>query len=155
MRQTLIRALLTLTFVICGLESIAQSTPTENRWDNLIKAISAVESRGNPRAVGGIHVGILQISPILVDECNRINRLKKIDKRFSYNDRYSVEKSIEMFWTVQNFYRPKEEVTDEELQEHMIRLWNGGCGYKKHPRATDGYLNKVLKALEKIESAPE
>lgn len=155
MRQTLIKALLTLTFMICGLESFAQSTPTENRWDNLIKAISAVESKGNPRAVSGKHVGILQISPIAVDECNRINKLKKNKKRFTYKDRYSVEKSIEMFWIIQNFYKPKKEISDSELQEHMIRLWNGGCGYSKNLRATNGYLKKVLKKLEKIETASE
>ena len=162
MRQTLIKALLTLTFMICGLESFAQSTPTENRWDNLIKAISAVESKGNPRAVSGKHVGILQISPIAVDECNRINKLKKNKKRFTYKDRYSVEKSIEMFWIIQKFYKPKKEISDLELQEHMsdlelqehmIRLWNGGCGYSK--KATNGYLKKVLKELEKIETASE
>ena len=153
MRRTLIKALLTLTFMICGLESVAQSTPTENRWDNLIKAISAVESGGNPRAVSGKHVGILQISPVAVDDCNRINKLKKNKKRFTYGDRYSVEKSIEMFWIIQDFYKPKKELSDSALQEHMIRLWNGGCGYAKHPKATQGYLNKVLNKLKKIENA--
>ena len=155
MRQTLIKALLTLTFMICGLEIFSQSTPAENRWDNLIKAISAVESKGNPKAVGGIHVGILQISPVLVNECNRINKLKKNNRRFTLDDRYSVEKSVEMFWIVQNFYKPKHEVTDSQLMEHMIRLWNGGCGYMKNPRATDGYLNKVLSALRRIENASD
>jgi hypothetical protein len=143
MRQTLIKALLTLTFMICGLESVARSTPTENRWDNLIKAISAVESKGNPRAVSGKHVGILQISPIVVDDCNRINKLKKSKKRFTYGDRYSVKKSIEMFWIIQHFYNKELNV------EKAIRLWNGGTGYTK--AGTQKYYNKVRKELEKIE----
>lgn len=145
MRQTLIKALLTLTFMICGLESVAQSTPTENRWDNLIKAISAVESKGNPRAVSGKHVGILQISPIVVDDCNRINKLKKNKKRFTYGDRYSVKKSIEMFWIIQHFYNKELNV------EKAIRLWNGGIGYTR--AGTQKYYNKVRKELEKIEAA--
>jgi len=145
MRQTLIKALLTLTFMICGLESVAQSTPTENRWDNLIKAISAVESKGNPRAVSGKHVGILQISPIVVDDCNRINKLKKNKKRFTYGDRYSVKKSIEMFWIIQHFYNKELNV------EKAIRLWNGGTGYTK--AGTQKYYIKVRKELEKIETA--
>ena len=143
MKRTLIKALLTLTFMICGLESVAQSTPTENRWDNLIKAISAVESKGNTRAVNGKHVGILQISPIVVDECNRINKLKKNVKRYTYGDRYSEEKSIEMFWIIQNFYNK------ERNLEKAIRLWNGGSGYTR--AGTQKYYNKVIKELNRIE----
>lgn len=143
MKRTLIKALLTLTFMICGLESVAQSTPTENRWDNLIKAISAVESKGNTRAVNGKHVGILQISPIVVDDCNRINKLKKNVKRYTYGDRYSEEKSIEMFWIIQNFYNK------ERNLEKAIRLWNGGSGYTR--AGTQKYYNKVIKELNRIE----
>lgn len=143
MKRTLIKALLTLTFMICGLESVAQSTPTKNRWDNLIKAISAVESKGNPRAVSGKHVGILQISPIVVDECNRINKLKKNVKRYTYGDRYSKKKSIEMFWIIQNFYNK------ERNLEKAIRLWNGGSGYTR--AGTQKYYNKVIKELKRIE----
>ena len=143
MKRTLIKALLTLTFMICGLESVAQSTPTKNRWDNLIKAISAVESKGNTRAVNGKHVGILQISPIVVDECNRINKLKKNVKRYTYGDRYSEEKSIEMFWIIQNFYNK------ERNLEKAIRLWNGGSGYTR--AGTQKYYNKVIKELNRIE----
>lgn len=142
MKRTLIKALLTLTFMICGLESVAQSTPTENRWDNLIKAISAVESKGNTRAVNGKHVGILQISPIVVDDCNRINKLKKNVKRYTYGDRYSEEKSIEMFWIIQNFYNK------ERNLEKAIRLWNGGSGYTR--AGTQKYYNKVIKELNRI-----
>ena len=143
MKRTLIKALLTLTFMICGLESVAQSTPTKNRWDNLIKAISAVESKGNTRAVNGKHVGILQISPIVVDDCNRINKLKKNVKRYTYGDRYSKEKSIEMFWIIQNFYNK------ERNLEKAIRLWNGGSGYTR--AGTQKYYNKVIKELKRIE----
>lgn len=143
MKRTLIKALLTLTFMICGLESVAQSTPTKNRWDNLIKAISAVESKGNTRAVSGKHVGILQISPIVVDECNRINKLKKNVKRYTYGDRYSKKKSIEMFWIIQNFYNK------ERNLEKAIRLWNGGSGYTR--AGTQKYYNKVIKELNRIE----
>lgn len=143
MKRTLIKALLTLTFMICGLESVAQSTPTKNRWDNLIKAISAVESKGNTRAVNGKHVGILQISPIVVDDCNRINKLKKNVKRYTYGDRYSEEKSIEMFWIIQNFYNK------ERNLEKAIRLWNGGSGYTR--AGTQKYYNKVIKELNRIE----
>ncbi len=145
MRKTLIRAVLTLTFMICGLESFAQSTPTKNRWDNLIKAISVVESKENPRAVNGKHVGILQISPVVVKECNRINKLKKKQKQYQYNDRYSKEKSIEMFWIIQDFYNPSHNI------EKAIRLWNGGNKYTV--KGTEKYYRKVKKELERIDKA--
>ena len=129
--------------MICGLESVAQSTPTKNRWDNLIKAISVVESGENPRAVSGKHVGILQISPIVVDECNRINKLKKNKKRYQYGDRYNKEKSIEMFNIIQDFYNPSHDT------EKAIRLWNGGSGYTI--KGTNKYFKKVKTKLEEIE----
>lgn len=145
MRKTLIKAVLTLTFMICGLESFAQSTPTKNRWGNLIKAISVVESEENPKAVSGKHVGLLQISPIVVEDCNRINRLKKNPKRYKLNDRYSIEKSIEMFQIIQDYYNPSHNI------EKAIRLWNGGSGYTIS--GTEKYYQKVKRNLEKIESA--
>ena len=144
MKRTLIKALLTLTFMICGLESVAQSTPTKNRWDNLIKAISAVESKGNTRAVSGKHVGILQISPIVVDECNRINKLKKNVKRYTYGDRYSKKKSIEMFWIIQNFYNPQLDI------DYMVLLWNIGNSAMKKPKRKTKYYKKVMKIYNSL-----
>ena len=141
MRQTLIKALLTLTFMICGLESFAQSTPTENRWDNLIKAISAVESGNDVNAKNGRHVGILQISPCVVDDCNKICK----EKRFKYSDRYSKEKSIEMFNVYQDKYNPKREL------EKALRVWNGGPGYSI--KKTNGYVRRVMKKYHELLNA--
>lgn len=39
-RRTLIKALLMLTFMICGMKGI-KTIAAENRWDNLITEISA------------------------------------------------------------------------------------------------------------------
>ena len=143
-KRTLIKALLTLTFLICWVESFGQSTPTKNGWDNLIKAISAVESKGNVNAVSGKHVGILQISPVVVDDCNRINKLNKRKERYKYGDRYNKEKSIRMFNCIQDFYNPSHDF------EAAIRLWNGGSGWRQHPRKTDKYYQKVMKKFKEI-----
>jgi hypothetical protein len=101
---------------------------------NLINAIAQVESSGNPNAVGdnGLAVGILQIHPITVKDANRILGREK----FKLEDRKSVEKSIEIFYTITNHYTP------DWNPEKVARRWNGGPkGDTK--QATLGYWNKV------------
>ena len=106
-------------------------------WDRMIEAIIQVESGGNSRAVskGGGSVGILQITPICVKECNLI--LKK--KVYSLSDRYNPVKSREMFDLIQNKYNPERNI------EKAIRLWNGGPGYST--KKTQGYYNKVRRKM--------
>lgn len=58
-------------------------------WNPVMDAIIKVESRGNARAVNGRYVGVLQISPILVRECNNILKSRGQRKRFSLNDRFN------------------------------------------------------------------
>ncbi|MGG6544377.1 UNVERIFIED_CONTAM: lytic transglycosylase domain-containing protein [Prevotella sp. 15_C9] len=108
-------------------------------WTPVLNAIIQVESKGNARAVNGPHVGILQISPILVSECNRILRKRGKKKRFSLSDRFSPSKSREMFLLIQSVYNPGNNV------ERAIRLWNGGVRYSI--RKTQGYFNKVMSFL--------
>ena len=116
--------------------AIAQNEKSYD-WSKVIDAISKVESKGNPNARSKDCVGILQIRPILVADCNEYLRIKGSKKRFTLNDRYSVEKSKEMFVLYQKRYNPSNNV------EKAIRLWNGGCGYSV--AKTQGYLNKVMK----------
>ena len=124
-------------FLCLGLSSQAQT------WDRVINAVAKVESGYNPRAINGHHVGYLQISPILVKECNRILAQRKDPKRYTLQDRYSKEKSIEMFILIQEFYNPGRDI------EKAIRLWNGGPNYGI--RSTQGYYNKVMKYYAKEE----
>lgn len=142
MRNRINRLFLTTLFVANCFA--AKSQEMENKWMYLIKAIGNVESRGNPNAVNGKFVGILQISPVVIDDCNRINKLYNKKKRYHYNDRYSIEKSIEIFHLIQGYYN----VTDNE--EVAIRLWNGGSGWKKNPRKTDTYYKKVMAELKRL-----
>jgi hypothetical protein len=109
-------------------------------WSPVIEAIIQVESEGNARAVSGNSVGAMQITPILVKECNKILKNRKSDKRFSMNDRYSVDKSKEMFLLIQSHYNKTNDV------EKAIRSWNGGPRYSN--RATNKYLKKVMRHLK-------
>lgn len=118
----------------------AQST-TSFDYTNVINAIGTVESGMNDNAKNGIHAGFLQISPILVKECNNILKEKGETKRYTNNDRYNHQKSIEMFILIQEKYNPTHNV------EAMIRLWNGGPGWKKNPSKTNRYYKKVKEKL--------
>ena len=107
------------------------------KWGAVIEAIAMVESEGNPKRVSrnGLYVGYLQISEILVRECNRIAGYKK----YTYADRYDKQKSINMFIDYQEFHNKTGNM------EKAIRLWNSGdvnCMMRK--ARTEGYYKKVM-----------
>ena len=105
-------------------------------WNPVMDAIIQVESDGNPRAGSGNAVGVMQITPVLVKECNDILKKQKSNKRYTLDDRYSVEKSKEMFLLIQKYFNPENNV------EKAIRSWNGGMKYSV--KATNKYYKKVL-----------
>ena len=109
-------------------------------WGPVMDAIIQVESEGNPNAVSGKSVGVMQITPILVEDCNNILMKKKSKKRFTLSDRYSVKKSKEMFLLIQSYYNPTNSI------EKAIRSWNGGVRYSV--RATNRYYRKVMDKLK-------
>lgn len=111
-------------------------------WNPVIDAIIEVESEGKSDAVdrSGKSCGIMQITPILVKECNRILVLRKSKKRYTLHDRFSVSKSKEMFLLFQSYYNPRNSV------ELAIRSWNGGMKYTK--RGTQKYYEKVMRKMK-------
>jgi len=90
--------------------------------------------------VSGNSVGAMQITPILVKECNAILKKRKSDKRYTMDDRYSVEKSKEMFLLIQSHHNKQNNV------EKAIRSWNGGPRYSI--KATNNYFKKVMRHLK-------
>ena len=107
-------------------------------WDPLMDAITHVESRGDSRAVSGKSCGAMQITPILVQQCNIILKERGDKRRYTLNDRFSVKKSREMFVLIQSYYNPTNNV------EKAIRIWTGGPRYKV--RSTQGYYKRVMRA---------
>lgn len=107
-------------------------------WDPLMDAITHVESRGDSRAVSGKSCGAMQITPILVQQCNIILKERGDKRRYTLHDRFSVKKSREMFVLIQSYYNPTNNV------EKAIRIWNGGPRYKV--RSTQGYYKRVMRA---------
>lgn len=122
----------------------------EQTHQELLEAIILVETRGDSTKVGdgGKAVGILQIHPIMVREVNNCAKKLSIEKEFTYKDRKSKQKSIEMFWIWAKCHHA--ESTDEKI----ARNWNGGPnGYKY--KATEYYWGKVQKELKQIEYLAE
>ena len=114
--------------------------------DELVNAMIQVESRGNDSAIGDTHlgsqyaVGVLQIRPIMVREVNRILKLKGEKYRFKLKDRFSREKSIQMFLIWKEFHHK-----DSDF-EAIARSWNGGPNGPKKSR-TYNYWKKVENQL--------
>lgn len=109
-------------------------------WEPVMQAIVQVESEGDTKAVSGNSCGAMQITPILVAECNDILKKRKSKKRFSLRDRFSLEKSKEMFVLIQSYFNPLNDI------ERAIRAWNGGNNYSV--KRTQRYFEKVMKRLK-------
>ena len=137
---SLMALLLASTMAFAEGKTTESTTSSGFNWDPVMDAIIQVESEGNPNAVSGNSVGAMQITPILVKECNEILKKQKSKKRYTMADRYSVQKSKEMFLLIQKYYNPENSI------EKAIRSWNGGVKYSV--RATNRYYKKVLALLK-------
>lgn len=136
MKRFIVGCLVTLPALL-SLSAESLNSETEKKWSAVIAAISQVESEGNPKAVSkcGRYVGYLQISEILVRECNQILGRKA----YTYADRYDKQKSIEMFIIFQEHFNSEGNI------EKAIRLWNSGdlkCMSRK--ASTEGYYRRVM-----------
>ena len=119
----------------------SEAVKTENfDWEPVMKAIVQVESEGNTRAVKGNSCGAMQITPILVAECNNILKKRNSKKRYTLRDRFSLEKSKEMFLLMQSQFNPLNDI------EKAIRSWNGGNKYSV--KRTQRYFEKVMKCIQ-------
>lgn len=117
-----------------------EATNDNYNWEPVMKAIIQVESEGNTKAVKGNSCGAMQITPILVMECNNILKKRKSKKKFSLRDRFSLAKSKEMFVLMQSYFNPTNDI------EKAIRSWNGGMNYSK--AKTQRYFEKVMSFLK-------
>lgn len=140
-KKVLLSGLLTLAISISCMAQ-GKADKTNYNWEPVMAAIMMVESNGNPKAQNGNQVGALQITPILVKECNQILERTGSSKRFTLEDRYNVEKSKAMFVLMQTAHNPQNDV------EYAIRSWKGGIRYTK--KATQRYYDKVMKYLKDI-----
>lgn len=142
--ERILRKVLVLLFVFtANLYAFAENNETQSPqfdWNPVMDAIIQVESEGNPKAVSGNSCGAMQITPILVRECNNILKRRKSKKRVKLSDRFNVAKSKEMFILFQSVHNPQNSI------EQAIRSWNGGLRYSI--KGTQRYFNKVMNLLK-------
>ena len=99
-------------------------------------AIIFTESEGNPLAIGKNNdLGCMQITPIYVDEVNRILG----DTVYHHTDAFCPRKSLEMFSIVQDYHNPEHDI-DAVIRHHNRAPW---------------YSQKVLKEIQRINSYEE
>lgn len=103
-------------------------------------ACAMIESGNNPRAYNPAEdaVGILQIRPCMVEDCNRIVGRQE----WTMDDRWSPYESGRMFAVYCMHYWPA------GTPEQWARGWNGGPqGPRK--KATEAYWAKVRREMER------
>tara|TARA_Y100000289_G_C3915883_1_gene147385 strand:- start:910 stop:1287 length:378 start_codon:yes stop_codon:yes gene_type:complete len=112
----------------------------------LITALAIVESNMDPNAIGddGEAVGILQITPIVIRDVNRI-----FGTDYTLEDRKNVQFSRNICNLYLSYYGDKyeEDTGFKKSPEALARIWNGGpYGYNK--KYTKAYWLKVKKVID-------
>ena len=107
-------------------------------WEDFTRALIWVESKGDCKAVGSKDdVGVLQITPILLRDCNRILGYE----RFTLTDRLDSLKSVEMFNIIQDHYNPQHDY------HWALKLWNSGAPLSYHRKVMDKFNEIKAKSL--------
>lgn len=133
-------AILALGFIIGAKAFKADSPKAESmhqlsEWETTQLALILTESQMDSLAVGKDNdLGILQITPIFVDE---VNRLVGKDQ-FTHQDALSPEKSLQMLAIYQSHKNPTHD-TDKAIQLH-------------NPKGGYAYARKVKKNIARVKT---
>lgn len=134
-------AQIALGFII-GAKATKADSPTISapdqhlsEWETTQLALILTESQMDSLAVGKANdLGILQITPIFVDE---VNRLVGKDM-FTHQDALSPEKSLQMLAIYQSYKNPSHD-TDKAIQLH-------------NPKGGYAYARKVKKNIARVKT---
>lgn len=119
-------------------EDIEEVKQENDDWEDFTKALIWVESKGDSKAVGSNNdVGVLQITPILLHDCNRILEMEI----FKLEDRLDSLKSVEMFNIIQDHYNPQHDY------HWALKLWNSGAPLSYHRKVMDRFNQIKNEAL--------
>jgi hypothetical protein len=119
-------------------EANAEAGITDN-WDKFIEAVIWKESKGVEDCIGdsGKAIGVLQIHPIMVREANRILKMNGKPHRYEYDDRYSREKSIEIFKIVQDYHNASHD------HARALDIWNHNHPKSYYTQIMDKYYELI------------
>lgn len=120
------------------IEEIEEVNQENDDWEDFTKALIWVESKGDSKAVGSNNdVGVLQITPVLLRDCNRILEMEI----FKLEDRLDSLKSVEMFNIIQDHYNPQHDY------HWALKLWNSGAPLSYHRKVMDKFNEIKNEAL--------
>lgn len=106
---------------------------SDQDWDTFIRALAWVESRWRDDAESTKKaVGYLQITPILVEDANRIEGFDS----FSLGDRYDRNESIRLFNVIMDNYNPQHD------KQFALKIWN--------PYSKVSYHRAVMRKYEEL-----
>jgi hypothetical protein len=122
----MMKRMLTLIFILnlfasvlkAPIYPVAYITREEGiRDQRLLNTVIQVESGGNPLQINysEMAVGLLQIREIMLKEVNRLVGYEK----YTVKDCLDSLKSIEIYWIVQNYHNPANEIFKG------CQVWNG------------------------------
>jgi hypothetical protein len=114
-----------------------------NVTDAFLNAVIGYESTWNDSAENPVTKarGILQILPIMIDEANRLQISKGSEVRYTWDDAWSVEKSIEIWYLVQNHHNPTYD------SKRACQIWFG-IGIQYDGMTWKEYHQSVLARME-------
>ena len=115
-------------------------------WILLLTALIAVESSGDPNAIGdnGKAYGCLQLHSAYVQDAAEYAR-----QDWTHEDAFDPEKSKQIVRAYMARYATERRLVRTPTYEDISRIHNGGpMGFRKS--ATDKYLQKVKKKLEQL-----
>ena len=119
-----------------------QPAPELSEWGILQMAIIKTESEFNTLAVGNSKdLGLYQLTPIYVEEVNRILKMKNTPDSLLYNhvDAFDMKKSMEMFDIMQGHYNPTRNVSTAILKHNP---GGNSIGYARKVHENITLMNK-------------
>lgn len=117
-------------------EILSEQTRT-TEWETFITALAWVESRWDDSAVGTKNdVGYLQITPILVEDANRIEGFEM----FTLEGRFDRNESIKLFNVIMDNYNPQHDM------QLALKIWNPYSKVSYH-RAVMNKYNELLNEI--------
>lgn len=119
-----------------------------DEWTILTMAIMKTESEFDPSRIGATQdVGIMQFTPIAVEEVNRILRLEGREEEYSHLDAFDIEKTIEMFNIIQGYHN-KEQNISKAIHQH--NPGGASIGYGKKVYDNIRFIKRMEEARKEL-----
>ena len=119
-----------------------------DEWTILTMAIMKTESEFDPSRIGATQdVGIMQFTPVGIEEVNRILRLEGKEEEYSHLDAFDIEKTIEMFNIIQSYHN-KEQNISKAIHQH--NPGGASIGYGKKVYDNIRFIKRMEEARKEL-----